>query len=480
MIYLLFTLVGALLLLRFVSLRQVVRQMSPAGIFLLAWGFICLTGGLSLVFYNELKWEIVGMVLLHSLAFAVGLWLVPGATLPVNGPVAAHASPRLPEQALGLIRFICLLIFIGYVGRYLHITRVQGRVITDIQQAYMQNQEANYQLGQQGSWFSRFGFLMFLWPLPASVLAWYYRSLNGVDRLLMAAAGFGHAVYATLQAGRSGTIFNLGFMVPLFLLGMFLTLTDRREMARRLRLLALVVAGVASVLVGLIVAFGIRTSNVATGVTFSESFELSPVVRWLMELVGGSNVLTEGAAGALGYVTQPLQRLSLFTDLSIDFKFYGAFNFDLFGNLLRRVGIGEANYRVANSHLFNEYTSNADAPVGTFSTCIRDYYLDFGWAGVVLGGLLTGFLAQRFYCKVVVERRLEFLPLLGFMFAHIIISPLFSGLQTGGANFSLLGSIAAFFILRQFLRLSAAGPRPTLQGAATAGPVPTAAGGPSR
>lgn len=454
---------GILALLLFFWLRNPLKRISPVGFLLLGWGFICVTGGLSLVLYNEIKLEILWMVLAHAGAFLLGAWLVRGKLFPVAdtapGQAALLRSP--PEQLLSITRLVCLLVLVGYLGRYLHIAKVQGRVIMDVQEAYMMNQEATTGITQGGSWFSRIGFLLFLWPLPAAVLVWFFSVLRPADRLLFGAASVGHAVYSTLQAGRSGTVFTLGFLVPLFLIGLFLNMTDRRQIFRRLRLIALIGGSAALVIVMLMIMFGIRTTDRRTGRTFSESFELSPVVRWTLDAAGGSNPLTEGAAGALGYVTQPLQRLSLFTDLNINFRFYGAYNFDVFGNVLRRVGIGEANYGAAYGQLFEEYTTSADAPVGTFSTCIRDYYLDFGWVGVVLGGLVTGFFAQRFYRRVVVDRQLEYLPLLGFMFAHITISPLFSGLQAAGANYSLAGAIVAFFFLKRFLRVKQVGLRPT-------------------
>lgn len=477
MIYLLFTVVGVLLLLWFISLRQVVHQMSPAGLFLLAWGFICLMGGLDLVRYDDLRVAALGWMALHGAAFGLGVFLVPGRVFGTGGGGVRGAWGFPAGQLLMLVRVVCVLILIGYVARYLHITRVQGRVVMDVREAYMMNQELNYTTGQQGSVYSRIGLLLFLWPLPASVVAWHHARLGWGDRILFGIAGLGHVVYSSLQAGRSGFVFTLAFVVPLVLLKLYGDVDGEEAVRRRRQMLLAGSAAVLAAVTGLMIMFGIRVSSDAGSKNYSEVAELSPVLRDVIGFAGGPNVLSEGFAGALGYLTQPMQRLSLFTDLDIETRFWGTFNFDLAGQVLRKLGLGTGARDEATMDINMLYALVANAPVGTFSTCIRDYYLDFGWAGIVLGGLLTGHVSQRLYRNVVMQGRLEYLPLLGFMSAHVLMSPLFSGLQTAGANNSLVGAMLAFFVLRQFQLATVSVPRSRPQGTVSSMVVPATAAG---
>ncbi|MCM2275485.1 MAG: oligosaccharide repeat unit polymerase, partial [Candidatus Didemnitutus sp.] len=130
-----------------------------------------------------------------------------------------------------------------------------------------------------------------------------------------------------------------------------------------------------------------------------------------------------------------------------DERFYGAWNFDVFANLLRRVGIGVEHYGETLSKVYSNYYEQG-IPPGTFSTCIRDFYLDFGWAGVAVGAIAMVTLSQFFFKRVVYFHRVDRLPYLGFSYAMLGISPLFSGLQVGSANLSLCGVIAGAFLMR--------------------------------
>jgi hypothetical protein len=457
-------LVGLLLLARAAFFVFHERTLTPETVTCLAWGLVLSLGALEIIRYSEIT--IKGVVVIVSFLVLLAVtFLITKSAQPMTGNwPSADPSPLL----IRVTRFVSFLVIGGMLLRYIHVVVIYNRPLFDVQKAY----ELTVSEAMPGTWYSRFAIVLFLWPLPASVLAWHAVRLRWKDRMLFFVASLGHALFGYLQGGRSGLLLTITFLVPLTCLSLVRGPAARATKQQKVAFTATITAFAIVAAAILLVMFGLRTGNTITGGSYARFMDVNPAYAEFVNPYGGS-LIQDGILGAVGYGTQPAQRLSLFFELDVKERFYGAWNLDLFGNILRRIGIGTDQYLVALNSVTSVYTEQG-VPTGTFSTCIRDFYLDFGWIGVFFGGVGMVFGAQFFYLKVIGGQREDLLPLLGFFFALLGISPLFSGLQVGGANLSLCGALISCLILKQVGKSPGyAGPKSSILGRAPSGrPAP--------
>lgn len=417
------------------------------------WGAVLLLGAIEFLRYSDLTIKGVLVLMCFVLLLSLLFLLLPKAQI-----ARFQGNPTPSHSLLQLARIVSVLVTIGIGLRYYHSVVIYQRPLFDVQQSY----QITASEVMPGTWYSRFATILFLWPLPAAVLSWHAVQLRWWDRALFFVGSMGHAAFGLLQGGRSGLLITLCYMIPLVWLS--LVAGPASVASKRKRAAFMTGAGffvVASAML-LLVMFGLRTSDELGGGRYSRVMDVNPRYAQLVDPFNAS-ILQEGLLGAVGYGTQPAQRLSLFFELGLDDdRFYGAWNFDLAANILRRIGIGTEHYAESMSRVYSTYAEQG-VPPGTFSTCIRDFYLDFGWPGVFIGGVAMVVFAQFFYRKVVSAGRWDLLPMLGVAYALLGISPLFSGLQVGGANLTLCGAIASCILLRFAARSSVPARLPQLR-----------------
>lgn len=414
------------------------RWLSPTAVLWLGWGLVLLLGGLEIVRYSDLN--------LTAVLVIIGFVVVMALTAEFAFKVPIGMAPPFidePSQNLRLVaRLITVLVIIGIGLRYYHVAVIYSRPLFDIQQSRLINEiEA-----MPGTIYSRLAVILFLWPLPAAVLAWYATSLRWWDKAFLLVGSMGQAAFGFFSGGRSGLLITVAFMIPIAWLSLKYGPGSKATRGQRTALWLGVASGAVLALAVLLVMFGLRTSDEVSGGSYSRFADVNPLYATFVNPYG-SSLVQEGVLGAVGYGTQPTQRLSLFFDMGVEQRLYGAWNFDVFANLLRRVGIGEEHYFETLGRVYSAYME-AGVPPGTFSTCIRDFYLDFGWPGVFVGGVLMIGIANWLFARVVRYGRFYYLPMLGLFFGFVAISPLFSGLQVAGANLSLAGAVAACLLFK--------------------------------
>jgi hypothetical protein len=435
--------VGVLLLAHGLLLFIRFRLPLPEMIFSLFWGVVVTLAGLEILRYSELNWRGAGVVM-----FFVGMMFILFRLLPRPALIKEpYTGSVVPSKTLLLItRLVSVAVLIGIGLRYIHVIIINNRPLFDIREAYQINASET----MTGTIYSRLSTIMFLWPLPATIFAWYLMSLRWFDRVLFGLGTLGLAAYGVISGGRSSLTFTFACLLPLMWLSMVRGPNSRAasQLVKRFGL-GLMAALACGMLLLTMLMFGVRTYNERTGRSYSQSVDINPLYQQFVSPPSESSRLEDGLIGAIGYATQPMQRLSLFFELDLNQRLYGAYNLEIFVIILRRMGIADAYFTEAVGQVEDTYRE-INMPVGTFSSFIRDVWLDFGFAGVVVGGVLLAVTAQKTFRRVVQGHSEHLLPILLLLYGLLLISPLFSGLTVAGVNQSLIGFVIAVVLIKNF------------------------------
>jgi oligosaccharide repeat unit polymerase len=398
------------------------------------WGIGLFFSGLNIVMYNEIQEKGLYYIALYLVLF------IAADTFARSWKANENPTQylNLTEKTLARIRVISILVILGIIFRTVFLVSNGRRFWEDIGLAY----EAKEAL--TGNMLSRLSYLLFLWPLPAAISVWHYFELKVSDRILFLSASLGLAIYGLSAGGRSGIVFTGAFMGILLLLSLKSGPNSKASLARKRRLILQLSVVCLLMLTFLLYVFT-RRMAVKTGRTYSEGMEINPAYLKVLPQIQNF-ALGEGVVGMIGYLGSPVQQLSAFMVSDYDGKLYGGFNFDMAAQLLSKIGVVGDGYERAQDDLAAFYMGPMNAPVGTFSTCIRDYWLDFGVLGVIIGAAGMGLVTGRLYFITTRNGGGPTIPLLGFAISICATAPFFSGFSLSGANLSLVGACVGYFL----------------------------------
>lgn len=408
-----------LLLLALAGYRKLVgKSFGLQGTVMVAWGVPFLFGGLHFVWYSDLNWQgiIWGSFFCSLILLGINLanWWNPK---PQKRATNLSAPVKGISTALAVGRVLALLTMVGVLGRLVHtffILRLP--LFTDF--AAIRSEEYTGEVA--GSIWSRIGFLLFLWPIPLSIAIALWNKIEVSDRLLLSIPGIAFPAYGILFAGRSPILTTTLFLAAL--LAVAVEQSDWKRWIERNRAQIRNVSLAVALFVALTMVFlyGLRAYSDQAGRNYSDVYEISSEMYTLKSFIGDGR-LTEGLIGTIGYVGQPVQRLSEYFDLDIPDVYYGGWIFEFADTVLRRLGVLDGP--TPRMRLMAIYEP-INLRYNTFSTLGRDTVLDFGMIGAALFAVTIGFVTEHFRLAIHNNHRWELAPLYGLLFATIALSGL--------------------------------------------------------
>lgn len=446
MLHVVLLLLGVTLLFR--ELKRIVQgdSFAPTDLCLLLWGVVTVFAGLDFVRYDPITLPGVATVV----ACIGVIWFLNRrlrkrfrGTSSLNEAVSGAEL----RQLLLVARVAAALVFLGMAGRYYHNGILNDRTLAmDIGERYLAAGElTRSSIGSRLAWLAGF------WPLPLGVAVLFFRRLTWMDRGFLLVSGFGQALNTYYLGGRSGIGLTAVSAIGLYLMSVQAEKLGLLERRRRFRGIVVLGAMTSLVLLLLMYLFERRSQSTAERYRYSEVMEINPAYTPLVEVIQQTG-LVDGIIGAVGYLSSPVQRLSMYFGLGIEARMSGAFNFDLPALVLRKVGIGERHYAINLGDIVETYENLGNAPLGTFSTVIRDFHLDFGWLGVLIGIPAICLLGDIAYYRLRNEGRLEYVPIVAVWFGFMGMNPVVSGLTITGGNQALFASIFCWWLIRNLRR----------------------------
>lgn len=432
---------GVLLLIR--AGRRIVRgeAMPPTELCLLTWGLVTFFAGIDFVRY----YPITTLGFSTVVAAVAGTWVISRkmARPKADTSIQSDMEPTLPPWLITLTQLAAVLVIIGLVGRVYHTGIVNNRGLSlDIGERYLAGREESQRsVGAILAWLTGF------WVLPMGVVMLFFRQLSLPQRLLFLFSGAGHALNVYYLGGRTGIGLGAMSFVGLYLSGAHFR--GRRQSTRLVNILPLGLF-VAVVLILLGYLFERRFRVTQDQHRYSQIMDINQAYAPVMQVLEKSG-LAEAVIGSVGYLGSPVQQWSMYLELGLEARLAGAFNLDVPAMVLRKTGFGERHYAVNMSEIMETYENIANAPLGTFSTVLRDLHLDFGWWGVLIGFTLSCVLGDFAYQRVI-SRQLEFVPLVTVWFGIMGFNPITSGLTISGTNQGLLAAIACWWVIRAQIR----------------------------
>ncbi|MCM2275877.1 MAG: hypothetical protein NDI75_13895, partial [Candidatus Didemnitutus sp.] len=279
------------------ALLQITREKipTPDAFASAVWGVVLLLGAIEFLRYSDLTLKGVLVLMSFVILITVLFLLLPKVT-----PRRPPSLPPVTHEMLQLTRFISVLVIIGVGLRLYHNVVIYQRPLFDVQMSY----EITATEIMPGTWFSRFAVILFLWPVPASILAWYAIQLRWWDRALFFIGSLGHAFFGLMQGGRSGLLLTLAFIIPIVWLSLVVGPASYASKRQKSLFLTGVAGFAGASFLLLLIMFGLRTSDAISGGKFSRVMDVNPRYELLVDPFE-SSVLQEGVLGAIGYGTQP-------------------------------------------------------------------------------------------------------------------------------------------------------------------------------
>lgn len=401
------------------AISRIVRrqEFGLVGVVLLSWGIPFLFGGLHFVWYSDLNWQGIAWGATFCGLLLTGIWAGKLATRSLRSGTGMATDVVLNQRLLQVGRMVAILTLIGVVGRVIHAFFVlKLPLFTDF--AAVRTDQMVVDVG--GSIWSRIGFLLFLWPISAFMLAVYGLRLGTADRVLLASSSLAFPIYGLLYAGRSPILITALFLGSLLAIAFQLPSWSGWLRRNRAKIRVYSMVAMATVVLALVTIYGLRAFSKEQGGLYSQYYDLSEEMFALQRTLG-DNMLTEGLIGTIGYAGQSIQRLSEFFDLEIGDVYYGGWQFEFADSLLRRVGILEGP--PPRLRLMAIYEP-INLRYNTFATLARDTVLDFGMLGSAVFALLLGFTAESLRQRIKFAGRWEWAPVYGILFATVALSSL--------------------------------------------------------